>query len=92
MSDYVRPLRAGRLLDGGPRQAARFISLIPHEQSWSPQVGSVGSQAEVWSTRHALLSRKKGVGFLYATGHSFTHLKDYEFSVHKGNQWSSHYA
>lgn len=56
---YVRPLRAGRLLDS-PRHAARFVSLIPFERASS--VGSGGCCTEVWSSLHATLSRKKGVG------------------------------
>ena len=55
---YVRPLRAGRLLDS-PRHAARFVSLIPFERASS--VGSGGACAEVWSSLHTMLSRKKGV-------------------------------
>lgn len=55
---YVRPLRAGRLLDS-PRHAARFVSLIPFERASS--VGSGGTCAEAWSSLHTMLSRKKGV-------------------------------
>lgn len=54
---YVRPLRAGRLLDS-PRHAARFVSLVPFEHASS--VGS-GGCSEVWSSVHTILSRRKGV-------------------------------
>lgn len=55
---FVQPLQAGRLLDG-PRQAARFVSLLPFERTSS--VGSSGCCAEVWSSLHTMLSQKKGV-------------------------------
>ena len=55
---YVHPMRVGRLLDG-PRHAARYVSLIPHERA--PSVGTSGVQAEVWNSTHAFLCQKKGV-------------------------------
>ena len=55
---FVRPLRAGRLLDGS-RHAARFVSLVPFETN-SRQVGR-GGGGEVWCSLHTLLSQKKGV-------------------------------
>ena len=61
---YVRPLRAGRLLDS-PRHAARFVSLIPFERASS--VGSGGTCAEAWSSLHSMLSRKKGVRGMIST-------------------------
>lgn len=57
---YVRPLRAGRLLDS-PRHAARFVSLFPFEK-----IGSVGRGAcssEMWSNGFAMLVNKKGVSY-----------------------------
>ena len=53
---FVRPLRAGRLLDS-PRQAARFIILLGYEHA--PSVG--GGKAEMWSSLHAFLCKGKGV-------------------------------
>ena len=58
---FVRPLRAGRLLDG-PRQAARFVSLIPFERVSSCVGAGRGVCADIWSSLHTLLSRRKGVG------------------------------
>ena len=58
---FMRPLRAGRLLDG-PRQAARFVSLIPFERASSCVGAGRGVCADVWSSLHTLLSRRKGVG------------------------------
>ena len=59
---FVHPLRAGRLLDG-PRQAARFVSLIPFERQASvgTGVGRGGGGADVWSSLHTLLCQRKGV-------------------------------
>ena len=54
---YVRPLRAGRLLDT-PRQAARFVSLIGYEKALS--VGG-GEKPEIWCSMHGFLTRNKGV-------------------------------
>lgn len=54
---YIKPLRAGRLLDT-PRQAARFVSLIGYEKVAT--VGG-GEKAEQWSTTHSFLCRNKGV-------------------------------
>ncbi|ELT93283.1 hypothetical protein CAPTEDRAFT_130762 [Capitella teleta] len=52
---YVKPMRAGRLLDMS-RQAARFCSLIGYEKV--AMVG--GGKAEQWSAMHTFLSRNKG--------------------------------
>lgn len=57
---FVRPLRAGRLLDG-PRHAARFVSVIPFERSSSSVGAGRGGCGEVWSSLHTLLSQRKGV-------------------------------
>ncbi|XP_030068263.1 centrosomal protein of 76 kDa [Microcaecilia unicolor] len=53
---YVRPLRAGRLLDT-PRQAARFVNVLGYERA--PVVGGGGKQ-EQWCTLLAFLCRNKG--------------------------------
>jgi centrosomal protein CEP76 len=53
---YVRPLRAGRLLDS-PLQAARFVSLIGYDKAMA--VGG-GGRAEQWTSMHAFLCRGKG--------------------------------
>ncbi|KAM4687677.1 centrosomal protein of 76 kDa [Discoglossus pictus] len=53
---YVRPLRAGRLLDT-PRQAARFVNVLGYEKA--PVVGGGGKQ-EQWCTLLAFLCRNKG--------------------------------
>ncbi|KAJ8412653.1 hypothetical protein AAFF_G00116040 [Aldrovandia affinis] len=53
---YVRVLRAGRLLDG-PRQAARFVSLLGMERA--PVLGG-GAKQEQWCTLLAFLCRGKG--------------------------------
>ncbi|MEE6464551.1 hypothetical protein FKM82_006291 [Ascaphus truei] len=53
---FVRPLRAGRLLDT-PRQAARFVNVLGYEKA--PVVGGGGKQ-EQWSTLLAFLCRNKG--------------------------------
>ncbi|KAM8846451.1 centrosomal protein of 76 kDa [Synchiropus picturatus] len=53
---YVHMLRAGRLLEG-PRQAARFVSLLAHEKA--PVVGG-GEKQEQWCTLMAFLCRRKG--------------------------------
>ncbi|XP_069476932.1 centrosomal protein of 76 kDa isoform X2 [Ambystoma mexicanum] len=53
---FVRPLRAGRLLDT-PRQAARFVNVIGYERA--PVVGGGGKQ-EQWCTLLAFLCRNKG--------------------------------
>ena len=57
---FVRPLRAGRLLDS-PRQAARFVSLLGYEHA--PYVG--GGKAEMWSSLFAFLCKGKGVRTLW---------------------------
>uniref|UniRef100_A0A8C9UZV9 Centrosomal protein of 76 kDa n=1 Tax=Scleropages formosus TaxID=113540 RepID=A0A8C9UZV9_SCLFO len=53
---YVHVLRAGRLLES-PRQAARFVSLLPLEKA--PVVGG-GVRQEQWCTLLAFLCRNKG--------------------------------
>ncbi|XP_043923127.1 centrosomal protein of 76 kDa [Protopterus annectens] len=53
---YVRPVRAGRLLDT-PRQAARFVNLLGYERA--PVVGGGGKQ-EQWCTLLGFLCRNKG--------------------------------
>ncbi|XP_072267577.1 centrosomal protein of 76 kDa [Pyxicephalus adspersus] len=53
---YIRPLRAGRLLDA-PRQAARFVNVLGYEKA--AVVGGGGKQ-EQWCTMLAFLSRNKG--------------------------------
>ena len=58
---YIHTLRGGRLLES-PRQAARFVSLIPYEKT-SSAVGSGGCRAEVWDSMHTFLCRRKGVSF-----------------------------
>lgn len=55
---YVRPLRAGRLLDS-PRHAARFVSLVPFEKTGS--VGRGACCSEMWTTCFVTLVNKKGV-------------------------------
>ncbi|XP_054841418.1 centrosomal protein of 76 kDa [Eublepharis macularius] len=54
---YVRPLRAGRLLDT-PRQAARFVSVLGYERA--PVIGGGGGKHEQWCTLQAFLCRNKG--------------------------------
>uniref|UniRef100_A0A4W3H9A6 Centrosomal protein of 76 kDa-like n=1 Tax=Callorhinchus milii TaxID=7868 RepID=A0A4W3H9A6_CALMI len=53
---YLRPLRAGRLLDT-PRQAARFVNVLGYERA--PVVGGGGKQ-EQWCTLLPFLCRGKG--------------------------------
>ncbi|XP_040209863.1 centrosomal protein of 76 kDa [Rana temporaria] len=53
---YVRPLRAGRLLDT-PRQAARFVNVLGYEKA---TVVGGGSKQEQWCTLLPFLSRNKG--------------------------------
>ncbi|XP_069076034.1 centrosomal protein of 76 kDa isoform X1 [Pleurodeles waltl] len=53
---FVRPMRAGRLLDT-PRQAARFVNVIGYERA--PVVGGGGKQ-EQWCTLLAFLCTNKG--------------------------------
>lgn len=60
VSCYVRPLRAGRLLDS-PRHAARFVSLFPFEKTGS--VGQGGCSSEMWTNGYAMLINKKGVSW-----------------------------
>lgn len=55
---FVRPLKAGRLLDS-PRYASRFVSLIPFEKTGS--VGRGACCSEMWSSTFAMLVSKKGV-------------------------------
>ncbi|XP_062986599.1 centrosomal protein of 76 kDa isoform X3 [Elgaria multicarinata webbii] len=54
---YVKPLRAGRLLDT-PRQAARFVSVLGYEKA--PIIGGGNSKQEQWCTLLAFLCRNKG--------------------------------
>ncbi|XP_042322012.1 centrosomal protein of 76 kDa isoform X2 [Sceloporus undulatus] len=54
---YVRPLRAGRILDT-PRQAARFVSVLGYERA--PVIGGGNSKQEQWCTLLAFLCRNKG--------------------------------
>ncbi|XP_073487402.1 centrosomal protein of 76 kDa isoform X3 [Aquarana catesbeiana] len=53
---YVRPLRAGRLLDT-PRQAARFVNVLGYEKA---TVVGGGSKQEQWCTLLPFLARNKG--------------------------------
>lgn len=52
---FVKPLRAGRLLDT-PRQAARFVNVLGYERA--PVIGGGGKQ-EQWCTLLAFLCRNK---------------------------------
>ena len=54
---FVKPLRAGRLLDT-PREAARFVSLMYLDKE--PTLGG-GGRAEQWTSMHAFMCRNKGV-------------------------------
>ncbi|XP_068788229.1 centrosomal protein of 76 kDa isoform X3 [Struthio camelus] len=54
---YIRPLRAGRLLDT-PRQASRFVSVLGYERA--PVIGGGGGKQEQWCTLLAFLCRNKG--------------------------------
>lgn len=54
---FVKPLRAGRLLDSA-RHAARFVSLMHHKKQES--VGG-GNKLEQWTTVHGFLCRNRGV-------------------------------
>ncbi|NXC94520.1 CEP76 protein, partial [Certhia familiaris] len=54
---YVRPLRAGRLLDT-PRQAARFVSVLGYERA--ALIGGGSGKQEQWCTLLAFLCRNKG--------------------------------
>ncbi|XP_019401150.1 PREDICTED: centrosomal protein of 76 kDa isoform X2 [Crocodylus porosus] len=54
---YIRPLRAGRLLDT-PRQAARFVSVLGYERA--PVIGGGSGKQEQWCTLLAFLCRNKG--------------------------------
>ena len=66
---FVWPLRAGRLLDG-PRQGARFVSLVPCERGGG-QVGVRGrGGGDVWSSLHTILCQMKGVS-LFRTFFTF---------------------
>ncbi|GFS20157.1 centrosomal protein of 76 kDa-like [Elysia marginata] len=56
VSSFVKPLRAGRLLDT-PREAARFVSLMHHEKLQS--LGG-GDKVEQWTNAHAFLCRNRG--------------------------------
>jgi len=52
---FIRPLRAGRLLDT-PRQAARFVSLLGFEKL--PTMS--GNRTEMWTSLASFVARKKG--------------------------------
>uniref|UniRef100_A0A8D0HAR7 Centrosomal protein of 76 kDa n=1 Tax=Sphenodon punctatus TaxID=8508 RepID=A0A8D0HAR7_SPHPU len=54
---YVRPLRAGRLLDT-PRQTARFVGVLGYERA--PVIGGGAGKQEQWCTLLAFLCRNKG--------------------------------
>nr|XP_005996579.2 PREDICTED: centrosomal protein of 76 kDa isoform X1 [Latimeria chalumnae] len=54
---YIRPLRAGRLLDTA-RQAARFVNILGCERA--PLLGGGGGKQEQWCTLLAFLCRNKG--------------------------------
>ncbi|BFZ19803.1 hypothetical protein BsWGS_22842 [Bradybaena similaris] len=56
VSSFVKPLRAGRLLDT-PRQAARFVALMHHEKV---QALGGGDKVEQWTSAHAFLCRNRG--------------------------------
>lgn len=62
---FVRPLRAGRLLDG-PRHAARFVSLIPFKKASTSVGAGHGGCGEVWRSLFTLLCQKDGVSFMTA--------------------------
>jgi len=64
---FVKPLRAGRLLDTA-REAARFVSLIHQERT--PSLGG-GGRTEQWTTMHAFLARNKGVRIPFYQKKSF---------------------
>lgn len=53
---FVRPLRAGRLIDS-PRAAARFVSLIPYQKD---DASAGGAAAETWNSQHAFLCQLCG--------------------------------
>ncbi|KAL5022137.1 hypothetical protein ScPMuIL_001292 [Solemya velum] len=53
---FLKPLRAGRLLDTA-RQAARFVSLLHHEKT---QTLGGGDKVEQWSNMHTFLCRNRG--------------------------------
>ncbi|XP_033119568.1 centrosomal protein of 76 kDa-like [Anneissia japonica] len=53
---FVKPLRAGRLLDT-TRQAARFVSVIGYERA--PSLGG-GSHRELWCNMHTFFCKNKG--------------------------------
>ncbi|XP_072902913.1 centrosomal protein of 76 kDa isoform X2 [Hemitrygon akajei] len=53
---YIKPLRAGRLLDT-PRQAARFVNVLGYERATT--VGG-GSKQEQWCTLLSFLCKGKG--------------------------------
>ena len=57
---YVSPLRVGRLLDG-PRHAARFVSLLEHQQPACLGGRGGGGEGEMWRSLHSLLATKSGV-------------------------------
>lgn len=57
MCSYVKPMQASRLLDS-PRQAARFVSLIPYMKV-APSIG-VNDKVEQWLNMHTFLAKNKG--------------------------------
>eukprot|EP00741_Cyanophora_paradoxa_P012378 tig00020610_g11960.t1 len=54
---FVRPLRAGRLLDS-PRHAARFVSLLPVAREEA--VGGGPGRPDLWLTPHTFLCKGSG--------------------------------
>lgn len=53
---FVRPMRAGRLLES-PQQAAVFVSLLPFEKD---DELIISGRKEVWGTLHSFLCKGKG--------------------------------
>lgn len=54
---YIKPMRAGRLLDT-PRQAARFVSLIGYNKIMSNF--GINEQVEQWLNMHTFLVKNRG--------------------------------
>ncbi|XP_035421225.1 centrosomal protein of 76 kDa isoform X3 [Cygnus atratus] len=69
---YIRPLRAGRLLDT-PRQAARFVSVLGYERA--PVIGGGGGKQEQWCTLLAFICRNKLTVVKNIRGKNIRHLK-----------------
>jgi hypothetical protein len=60
LSSQVAPVMSGRLIDT-PTQAARFVSLLPHEVARGVGRGrDGGAKVEQWSHPHTTLSRGCG--------------------------------